>query len=115
MRRLKTSDVFAAMRLVKASGMRSEVQRIALEMRKTGKFKIEEVGADFVLGVMEGLASIGAEQKAYEFVAGPLEMDVEQVQNIHPLEWAKIFDEYKKVEDVEGWKSFFDAVASSMR
>lgn len=115
MRKLKTADVFSAMRLIKASGMREEVQRIALQMRNEKKFKIEEIGADFILGVMEGLASVGAEQKAYEFLAGPLEMDVEEIKNLHPLEWKDVFEEYKKIESIEEWKAFFDVVAHSMR
>lgn len=115
MRKLKTTDVFAAMRLIKESGMKEEVQRIALITRKTGKIKLEEVGADFILGIMEGLAGVNAERKAYEFVAGPLEMDVEEIQNMHPLEWKTIWNEYKEVEDVEAWKAFFDAVASSLK
>lgn len=115
MRKLKTTDVFTAMRLVKEARIQDEVKRIALIVRETGKIRIEEVGADFILGVMGGLASVNAEKKAYEFLAGPLEMDIEEIQNIHPLEWKKIFEEYKQIEDEEAWKAFFDAVASSLR
>lgn len=115
MRKLKTTDVFAAMRLIKAAGMRAEVQRIALQMRTTGKFNVEQIGADFILGIMEGLADKGAEQKAYEFVSGPLEMDVEELQDLHPLAWKNLWEEYKKVEDIEAFKAFFDAVAHSIQ
>ena len=114
MRRLKTKDVFAAMRLVKEAGLRDEVKRIALLVRQNKKLKIEDVGSDFIIGAFEGLCSAGAEKKAYIFLSGPFEMEPEEIENMDFMELTKKLKEFSKIESKEEWKAFFDAVANSI-
>lgn len=115
MRKLKSPDVFSAFRLIKEAGMRNEVQRIALMVQQNKKVKIEELGVDFLLGCLEGLAEKKAEQKFYEFLSGPAEMSIEEIKDLSALELIELLKKFKDVEDVEGWRSFFKSLGSLMR
>lgn len=115
MRRLKSCDVFTAMRLIKAAGVKEEFERVALYVRQAGKLNVNELGAELIFSVIEGLASAGAEQKFYEFVSGPLEMSAEEVKEMELFDLIDMIKSYKDVEDPERLKAFFDSVAAIMR
>lgn len=123
MRKLRTTDVFAGMRLVKKAGLKETVQRIAAlakerkreESEEGEGVNIEELGIDMVLGIIENLAEVGAEQKVYEFLAGPLEKTVEELKNMEVLELIEMMKSYKEVENVDGWKAFFQSLLRLMK
>jgi hypothetical protein len=74
MRKLKTMDVFAAARIVKAAGIKEEVKRIALEYsdrKEITESYQKQVGAELVISVIDGLSEKKAENLMYEFLAGP--------------------------------------------
>lgn len=120
MRKLRTTDVFAGMRLVKKAGLKETVQRIAALAKERKKeesegVNIEELGIDMVLEIIENLAEVGAEQKVYEFLAGPLEKTVEELKNMEVLELIEMMKSYKEVENVDGWKAFFQSLLRLMK
>lgn len=115
MRRLGTKDVFSAFRLVKAAGLKQEVEAMALQVNKGEKLDIHEVGISFVVNVIDGLASIDSEKKFYEFCAGPFEMTVEEVEELPFFDLIDKLKELAGMEDKEAWKNFFHSVASLMK
>lgn len=118
MRKLKTMDVFAAARIVKAAGIKEEVKRIALEY--TEKKEITEnyqrqVGAELVLSIIDGLSEKKAENMMYEFLAGPFEMKCEEIANLELQELFEKIAELGKLESPEGWAVFFKSLGGLIR
>lgn len=118
MRKLKTMDVFAAARIVKAAGIKEEVKRIALEYsdkKEITESYQKQVGAELVISVIDGLSEKKAENLMYEFLAGPFEMKAEEIGN---LELSELFDkinELGKLESPEGWTSFFKSLGAMIK
>lgn len=116
MRRLKTTDVFAAMRVIKAAGIKDEVKRIALEASESKKdINVREVGAELILSIFEGLAEKKAEQMAYEFLAGPLEMSPNTIGELSIADLIEKIKALGKLEDAEGWKNFFASLGDLIK
>lgn len=113
MRKLKSTDIFVAMRLVKAAGTRDEVKKVGMLVKDNPKLSINEIGADLILGVIEGLANVGAEKIFFEFAAGILEEDAKTLMDMHPLQLIETLKTYiKEVESPEEWRRFFDSLAA---
>lgn len=116
MRRLKSADLFAAMRFAKTAGLREQITEIALKARENGgAIKEEELGAEMIVMMFEGASDAKAEEKLYEFLAGPFEMPVEEIRNMELLDLFNKFAEFKDIEDVEGWSHFFSLLANLMK
>lgn len=77
MRKLNTRDVFAFMRVVKCSGIREELQRVAMSIGSSSDIK--QVGLDTIYAVMEAMGDTKTEKAVYDFLAGPFEMEAEAV------------------------------------
>ena len=114
MRKLKTSDVFAAVRIIKKADIREEVKRIAASAN-AGNVSIQDLGVDMLLGVAEGLANTGAEKLLYEFFGGLFEMDPAALEDNLLIDTLELFMQYKDVEDKERWKAFFHVVAKLLK
>lgn len=83
MRKLRTTDLFEAARLIKKANLRSEMQPILkLAAEKKGISSIEEIGIDGALAVIEILTEKKSEKAFYEFLAGPFEMNPEAVADL---------------------------------
>lgn len=78
MRKLNTSDVFAMARVVRASGMREELRGLIKRAAESGA-KVEDVGIDGFLTILEALAEKKAESAIYEVLSGPFEVTVQEV------------------------------------
>jgi len=81
MRKLKTTDLFEAMRLIKKANLREELRPIIIQAANSN-LAIEEVGIDGMLGVIEILSGKKAEQGLYDFLAGPFEMEPAEVSDL---------------------------------
>ncbi len=110
MRRLKTTDVFAAMRVIKAAGIKDEIKRIALEANEKKEIDVREVGAELIFSIFDGLAEKKAEAMAYEFLSGPLEMSSAEIGELPIAELIEKIKELGKLEDAEGWRNFFKSL-----
>lgn len=78
MRKLKTTDVFAALRAIKAVGLRDELKPL-LARAAAGGVSVEDVGIDGFLSLLEMLSEKKAENALYEVLAGPFEATPEAV------------------------------------
>lgn len=114
MRRLKTTDVLAAVRVVKAANIREEMKRIALAASQE-KASIRDIGVDMLMSVAEGLANVGAEKLLYELVADIFEMKVEELKDGDLIDILDMCVAYKDVEDKERWQAFFDVLAKLLK
>jgi len=112
MRNLRTSDLFEAIRLTSAIGIREEIKEVArqAEENKGKKIKVD-FGVDLILGIMEKAAQESAEKEIYKFIANILECEWEEVRDMDPID---LLDQLEKVADLEKWKNFFKRVAKSI-
>lgn len=115
MRKLQTHDVFMGLKLVRAAGVKDEVSRIfkLMETKKKEeeKVSIRDVGLEFILGVMEKLAGTESENAFYELLAGPLEIEAEEIKTMDPLDLIDKVQGLQEVIDGEKLKNFFKSVA----
>ena len=115
MRELRTCDVFGAMRVVKASGVKDEIKRIALEINGKTEINQREVGAELILSIIEGLSEKKAESLMYEFLAAPFEMSAEDIGKLTITELIEKLKELGRLESPEGWSSFFKSLGDLIR
>lgn len=112
MRKLQTHDVFVAAKLIKTIGIRNEVKAMALKVSNGQKLKVEEVGVEFFLNVIENASSEEAENGLYDLLGGILEISPADIRTMDPLELLKTLKELAEFIDVESWKAFFKSVAT---
>ena len=74
MRKLKTSDIFAALRVINKAGVKEDLVPVIRQLSEQEK-TIEDVGIIGMLTVIETLSGTKAEQAIYDFLSGPLEME----------------------------------------
>ena len=115
MRNLNTSDIFRAMRVVKAAKIRNEIKLIALQMTEEKEIKVEEVGVDLFLSIIEGLSEVNSEEMMYEFLAGPLEVGKEDIAKMDVAELIQKIKELGEMQGEEGWKGFFKLLRDLIR
>ena len=107
MRKLNTADVFAAARVIRASGMKTELQAL-VKRAASSDSPVGDIGIEGFLTIMEALAERKSEQAIYELMAGPLEMDAQAVATLPLDELAKMLQEISKEMDL---KRFFSYVS----
>lgn len=111
MRKLKTTDIFSAARVITALNVKDDIKKIALES-KGKKLKQDDVGFDVLFTIFEKAVEKQSEQKIYEFLANIFECTVEEVENLPPTE---TIQKALEAANVEEWKAFFTSVASLIR
>ena len=105
MRNLQTRDFFKAARLIKNLKIKDKIKNFTLEVGTDSK--PEEVGFDFLFMILGECSDTNAEKEIYSFLAGPLEIDPEEVEKMDFLE---LIEKVMKVADIERWKSFFTQI-----
>ena len=115
MRALKTTDVFAAMRIITAAGIADEMRMIATAMddkEANGEtLGILDIGVTFCVGFLEKIVQGPSEKAFYKFISGPLEISEKDIADMDPLDLIDKIKELEEVIDVERWKNFFKRVA----
>ena len=81
MRKLETSDVFAAARLMKKFGLKEKFKEAA-EKADSAR-DIFDKGYDFIWDLFDTATEQQSEKDIYTFLAGPLEMTPEEVSHLH--------------------------------
>lgn len=81
MRKLQTSDLFSALRLIRKANLKEEIKPI-LKMAGSGQMEVEDVGIEGILSVIEILSEKKSEQAIYEVLSGPFEMEPEQIEKM---------------------------------
>lgn len=83
MRKLETSDVFAACRLMKKLGLKEKFKAIAEEANNSQD--VFDKGYDLIWDLFDAATEQSSERDIYAFLAGPLEMTPEEVSHL-PLD-----------------------------
>lgn len=78
MRKLNTTDVFGAVRLVAKSGIKEKLIPLIKEISESGMSE-EDAGITGILTFMEVLSDEKCEQLIYKWLAGPFEKDPEAI------------------------------------
>lgn len=116
MRKLKAEDLFAALRVVKAVGVKDEVVALASAMKeKTDKKTQEQVGTELILGVLANCGDEAAEMAFYKFLSGPTEVSVPDLRKMDLMEFAELIKELVVETDIEAWKGFFGSLAGVLK
>lgn len=117
MRKLKTSDVFAFLRIASEAHIRDEVKHLAAVVQAQGdKADAQTVGYDLILSVLDHLSAKGAEALVYEFLAGVWEMKPQAVADLGLLEFRDKFKAWSEMYvDREEVKAFFGQLSRLMR
>lgn len=105
MRKIATKDVFAAMRIIKKSGMKQELIPL---IGKTAEVGLENVGIEGILTVIEVLSENNSEKAFYEVIAGPFEMSAEEVES---MELGQLTAMLQKLGEENDLRNFFKALA----
>ena len=116
MRKLKSTDLFAALRVVKTIGIKEEVVALAttLNAKKGGKTQ-EEVGTELILGLLANCGDKAAESAFYEFLSAPTEISVEELREMDLMDFANLIKEFVVGMDLEAWKGFFHSLAAALK
>lgn len=113
MRNLKTSDIFAACRLLSVIGVREEIREVARQAEEQKGKKIRfDMGFDLLFGILEKATAENAEKEVYKFIANLFECDWENVRDMDPID---LLDNLQEVASVEKWKNFFGRVTELMK
>lgn len=123
MRKLIASDVFAALRVVSAVEDKTDVKEIVKKIVKEAEAEAEEnddedaekkndefiksVGVGAILKLVEMASGKKAEAKIYEFLAGPLEM---QPEDVKALPIPDFIENVKTIARENDLSSFFGSV-----
>ncbi|URN83486.1 hypothetical protein [Acetobacterium wieringae] len=125
-RKLNTADLFEFMRMVKRTGVKDELKKVAKNIPKKEKkpqLKVvedgddnspelivqeapsqAEVGIDMAFSVMEIFSNKNAEEEIYAFIARPFQCTPEEVAENDLMD---TIEKLKEVADAQKWASFF--------
>lgn len=113
MRKLKTADLFAAFRVIKAIGAKEEMRKFAEDTLKVGKTQAE-VGLELILELIANCGNANAEKAIYEFLSAPLETSADELKEMDLIDFGNLIKEYIKFVDSEEWRAFFTSLGELM-
>lgn len=105
MRQLKTADVFAACRTVKRLGLREPIMKLCEECDTVTEAFVK--GFDLLWDVFDRATESKGENEIYKFLSGPLELTVDEIQNMQPVPFMEMLIQLKEENDL---KTFFGLV-----
>lgn len=106
MRKLNTTDLFEAMRLIKKSNLREELRPIIMQAAKS-ELSVEEVGIDGILQVVEVLSEKKCESAMYDFLSRPFEITSKEVSE---LSLDELLEKLLELKEVSNLKNFMTAL-----
>ena len=124
MRKLETSDVFAACRLMKKLGLKEKLKTIAEEANEatgealtaleteTNELMAERQQLMDAIQTRQQLRAENGEKDIYTFLAGPFEMAPEEVSHLHLDE---LLESLKQMAVENNLVGFFKSAARLMR
>lgn len=107
MRKLNTSDVFAALRVIRAANLREEIKPL-LKIAAEDNADIEDLGIEGFLKLVDVLSEQKMENAVYEVLAGPLETTAEAVSTMNLTDLAV---NIKQIAEGNDLKAFFEYVS----
>lgn len=103
MRKLQTKDVFSALRLIKRANLKEELKPV-IALAAKGEMKVEDIGIEGMLTVIEIFSAAKSEHAIYEFLAEPFEMTPEEVEGMDLCTLAESLERLAKENNL---KNFF--------
>ena len=117
MRALKSTDLFAALRVVKEIGVKDEMKQFAATVadgRMSEKTQ-RELGAELIFGLLANCGTEAAEKAFFAFLSGPLEVPVQELRDMDLDIFADMIKDFVASVDIEHWRSFFTSLAGLIR
>lgn len=114
MRKLQTSDVFCALRIIEKAQVKDEVKRIAMISQKKA-INVRELGIEFLLGIIGKMSGTEVEKEIYKFFANILEIDAEDIAVMDPIDFINEVVKLSEIIDKEKWSDFFKLVARLLK
>ena len=117
MRQLKSTDIFAALRVVKEIGIKEEMKDLAQAIQKgpVSEQKQREMGVELIMGILGNAGSQQAENAVFRFLSGPTEISVEELRDMDALDFVKKIGDLATSIDIEAWKAFFTSLVGQMK
>lgn len=110
MRKLRTSDIPKAARLLKSLGIRDKFQKVAQEANTAED--VFDPGFDFIWDLFDIATEQAGESAIYEFLAGPFEMNAQEIAD---LNLDVLIDNMKQLVRENNLSDFFKSVAALKR
>ena len=108
MRKLRTIDLFAAMRIMRNANLREELKPV-IKMGAEGKVDVTDLGIEGVLYLIEATGSPKVEKAFYDFLAGPFECKAEDIEQ---MELTELFKNLKEFAEENDLTSFFTQLSN---
>ena len=116
MRKLKTKDVFAALRVITEADMRDDVRAVVSAAQAGREIDVQNLGFDVIMTAIEHLSRTGAEKLMYDFLAGPWEVDPAEIPEWDLTQLSATFREWRDgYIDRDELVSFWKALSGLMR
>lgn len=115
MRKLQTSDVFNALRIIDKADIKDEVKRIAIQIQDGKNLDVRELGIEFILGIICRLSGTKVEKEIYKFFGDILEIDADEIAKMEPVDFFNEVLKLSEVIDKEKWSDFFKLVAKLVK
>lgn len=103
MRKLQTTDIFGACRIIAALGLKEDIKAVALRSKEQHMDQ-DSAGYELLFSIFEKAVQKKAETEIYKFLGSLFECSAEEVATMDPIE---CIDKALEVADVEKWKAFF--------
>ncbi len=112
MRKLKSTDIFAALRVVKEVGIQEEMRKFAKNIQTNGMSESSqrELGIELIAGILGNAGSEKAEDAIYKFLSAPMEIPVAELKDMDALAFMEKVKEFVFSIEIEAWKSFFTSL-----
>lgn len=103
MRKLQTSDLFQALRLIKKVNLKDEIKPM-LTMAASGEKDVTDIGIEGILSMIEIFTEKNSETAIYEFLAGPFEMTGKEIGQMDPC---SLIEQLEKLAQENDLHHFF--------
>lgn len=108
MKKIQTSDLFSAMRVIKIANIKEELKPIVKKASEKNA-DVEDVGLEAIITIMESLCAKNAEVALYEFLGNLFEMQSSEVGKLDLNELVEKINELVQENDL---KSFFSLLSN---
>lgn len=107
MRNLQTKDLFNAMRIISAMGLRDTLKELN---KKTYKSNME-LGMELLITIFDKAVEKKSEKLIYEFLAGPFEC---KASDVEVMDINDLLNNILEVAEPKAWRDFFQKLQRLM-
>ena len=109
MRKIETHDVFRMARIIKAAGIKGEIEEVLAKTKKKDDEEQdsiqESVGMKIIFCIIEACSNEKLETMLYDFVAGIAEKDAETIKH---MSLDALLDVFKEMAAMNNLTTFFN-------